>query len=65
MKKYEVFTLTAPKSLSGMKDKLSKDVEQFLNEKASEGYEVVNVSFSYYSENAVTVELVAFITLCK
>jgi len=65
MKKHEVFTLSTSTSFSGMKEKLSKEVEQFLNEKVNEGYEVVNVSFSYFSQTASSTELVAFITLCK
>ncbi len=65
MKKHEVFTLSTPSSFSGMKEKLSQEVEQFLNEKSKDGYEVISVSFSYYSQNANTTELVAFITLRK
>lgn len=34
MKKHEVFTLSIPSSFSGMKEKLSQEVEQFLNEKS-------------------------------
>ena len=44
-----------------MKEELSKEVEQFLNEKVNAGYEVISVSFSYYE----SLELVAFITICK
>ncbi len=61
MKKYEVHTLSHSSSFGGMKDKLSKEVEQFLNRKVNEGYEIVNVSFTYFH----TSELIAFITMCK
>ncbi len=61
MKKYEVFTLTSQASFSSKKESLSQEVAQFLNKKTNEGYEVVSVSFTYYE----TLELVAFITLCR
>lgn len=61
MKKYEVHHLTCNGSFKSKKETLSKDVEQFLNRKTNEGYEVVSVSFSYYQ----TTELIAFITLCR
>ncbi len=61
MKKYEIHTLSKKAGFSGMKDELTREVEQFLNIKANEGYEVVTVSFTYY-EGA---ELLAFITLCR
>jgi hypothetical protein len=44
-----------------MKEKLTKEVEAFLNKKSAEGYEVVNVSFTYFE----TRELIAFVTICK
>ncbi len=61
MKKYEVITLKKSASLGSMKEELSKEVEQFLNKKVNEGYEIVDVSFSYYEAQ----ELIAFITICK
>lgn len=53
-------TITS-RGFKSKKDTLSKEVEQFLNKKANEGYEIVTVSFSYYE----TAELVAFITVCR
>ncbi|MEQ3661377.1 MAG: hypothetical protein ABNG98_08830 [Flavobacterium sp.] len=44
-----------------MKEKLTVEVEQFLNRKVNQGYDVVSVNFSYYQSS----ELIAFITLCK
>ena len=61
MKKYEVITLKKSASLVSMKEELSKEVEQFLNKKVNEGYEIVDVSFSYYQAQ----ELIAFITICR
>jgi len=61
MKKHEVHILKKKAGFSGMKDELSREVEVFLNAKSAEGYEVINVSFTYY-EGA---ELIAFITICK
>jgi hypothetical protein len=61
MKKYEVHTLKKGFSFSSMKDELTKEVEVFLNRKSNEGYEVINVSFTYYEAS----ELIAFITICK
>ena len=61
MKKYEIHTLSKKAGFSSMKDDLTKEVAQFLNKKANEGYEVVTVSFTYY-EGA---ELLAFITICR
>ena len=61
MKKYEVHTLASKASFKSKKEELSKEVEQFLNRKVNEGYEVVSVNFTYYH----TSELVAFITLSK
>ena len=37
------------------------DSKVFLNRKSNEGYEVINVSFTYYH----TSELIAFVTICK
>lgn len=61
MKKFEVHILKKTAGFSGMKEELAKEVEQFLNRKSNEGYEVVNVSFTYYE----ATELIAFITLSK
>ncbi len=61
MKKYEVHTLSKKAGFSSMKDDLTKEVEQFLNKKANEGYEIVTVSFTYYEAS----ELLAFITICR
>ena len=61
MKKYEVITLKKSAGFGGMKEELSKEVEQFLNKKSNEGYEIVDVSFTYYEAQ----ELIAFITICR
>lgn len=61
MKKHEVHILKKSAGFKGMKEELSKEVEQFLNKKSAEGYEVINVSFTYYE----ATELIAFITLCR
>lgn len=61
MRKYEVHHLTSGSGFKSKKETLTKEVEQFLNRKANEGYEIVSVSFSYYQ----SAELVAFITLCR
>jgi len=62
MKKHEVHVLKKSAGFSGsMKDDLAKEVEVFLNRKSNEGYEVINVSFTYYH----TSELIAFVTICK
>lgn len=61
MKKFEVHTITVTSGFTSMKEKLTEKVEQFLNKKVSEGYEVVNISFTYYEAS----QLIAFITLCK
>lgn len=61
MKKYEVITMQEAMSFGSMKEELSKKVEQFLNKKVNEGYEIVDVSFTYYE----TRELIAFITICR
>jgi len=61
MKKYEIHTLSKKAGFSSMKNDLTKEVEQFLNKKANEGYEIVTVSFTYYEAS----ELLAFITICR
>ncbi|MBF4465911.1 hypothetical protein [Flavobacterium sp. LC2016-12] len=61
MKKHEVHILKKTAGFSGMKDELASEVEIFLNKKSSEGYEIINVSFTYYE----SAELIAFITICK
>ena len=61
MKKHEVHILKKTAGFSSMKDELSREVEAFLNAKSSEGYEVINVSFTYYE----ATELIAFVTICK
>jgi len=61
MKKHEVHILKKKAGFSGMKDELAKEVEVFLNTKSAEGYEVINVSFTYYEAS----ELIAFITICR
>lgn len=61
MKKFEIHTITETAGFTSMKEKLTEKVEQFLNIKSSEGFEVVNVSFTYYESS----QLIAFITLCK
>jgi hypothetical protein len=61
MKKFEIHTITETAGFTSMKEKLTEKVEQFLNKKVNEGFEVVNVSFTYYESS----QLIAFITLCK
>ena len=61
MKKYEIHTLSKKAGFSSMKNELTTEVEHFLNKKANEGYEIVNVSFTYYEAS----ELLAFITICR
>ncbi|WP_348813156.1 hypothetical protein [Flavobacterium maritimum] len=61
MKKHEIHILKKTAGFSSMKEELSREVEVFLNTKSSQGYEVINVSFTYYE----TSELIAFITICK
>ena len=61
MKKHEVHVLTKTAGFSSMKEELSKEVEQFLDKKSNEGYEVVSISFTYYEAN----QLIAFITLSR
>ena len=61
MKKHQIHILKRSAGFSSMKEELTKEVEQYLNIKVNEGFEVVNISFTYYEAN----ELIAFITLCK
>lgn len=61
MKKYEVHTLSQSAGIKSMKENLTIEVEQFLNRKVNEGFEIVSVNFTYYH----TSELIAFITLSK
>jgi flagellar basal body-associated protein FliL len=61
MKKHEIHTLSKKAGFSSMKNELTQEVEQFLDKKVAEGYEIVNVSFTYYEAS----ELIAFITICK
>lgn len=61
MKKHEVHILKKSAGFKDMKEELSKEVEIFLNQKSAEGYQVINVSFTYYE----ATELIAFITICK
>ena len=62
MKKHEIHVLKKSAGFTGsMKDELAKEVAQFLDEKSATGYEVINVSFTYFE----TQELIAFVTICK
>lgn len=62
MKKHEVHVLKKSAGFTGsMKEELAKEVEEFLNKKVNEGYEVVNISFTYFEAS----ELIAFVTLCR
>ncbi len=61
MKKHEIHTIAEKAGFTSMKEKLTDKVEQFLNEKANAGYEIVSVNFTYYE----AAELVAFITICR
>jgi hypothetical protein len=61
MKKHEIHILKKTAGFSSMKEELTKKVEDFLNAKSIEGYEIINVSFTYYE----TSELIAFVTICK
>lgn len=61
MKKFEVHTIVEKAGFTNKKEKITPKVEAFLNEKASAGYEIVTVSFSYYESS----ELIAFITICR
>lgn len=53
--RYEVHTLCVKSGFKIRKETLAKDMEQFLNKKVSEGFEVVNVSFKCYQ----SMELIA------
>jgi phosphosulfolactate synthase (CoM biosynthesis protein A) len=61
MKEYKVHVLTEGIGFKSAKEELSKKVEIFLNEKSNEGYEVVNISFTYFESS----QLIAFITISK
>ncbi len=61
MKKHEIHTLSKKAGFSSMKEELTQEVEQFLNKKVNEGYEIVTVSFTYYEAS----ELIAFVTICR
>ena len=61
MKKHEIHTFTETSGFSSMKEKLTKTVEMFLDKKSAEGYQIINVSFTYYEAS----ELIAFVTICK
>jgi hypothetical protein len=61
MKKYEVHVLKRGTGFGSTKDELAKEVEHFLNKKTELGYEITNVSFTYYE----ATELVAFVTICR
>ena len=61
MKNHEVHILKKAASFGSMKEELAKEVEQFLNKKVNEGYEVVDISFTYYEAS----ELIAFVTLSR
>lgn len=61
MKTHEVHILKKSAGFSSMKEELSREVEAFLNAKSAAGYELINVSFTYYE----ATELIAFITICK
>lgn len=60
-KKHEIHTLSKKAGFSSMKEELTQEVEHFLDKKVNEGYEVVNISFTYYE----AAELIAFITICR
>lgn len=60
-KKYEIHTLSKKAGFSSMKEELIQEVEQFLNKKVDEGYEIVTISFTYYEAS----ELIAFVTICR
>lgn len=61
MKKHEIHTISKKAGFSSMKEELTKEVEHFLDQKVNEGYEIVNISFTYYEAS----ELIAFVTICK
>ena len=46
MKRHEVHTIVEKAGFSSMKEKLTDKVEQFLNEKANAGYEIISVNFT-------------------
>lgn len=60
-KKHEIHVLSKKSGFSSMKKELTQQVEDFLNSKSEEGYEIINVSFTYYESS----ELIAFVTVCK
>jgi hypothetical protein len=57
MKTYRIFKLTSLWST----DRLIREVEQLLNEKTGDGYEIVNVSFGVNMYWLPT----AYVTICK
>ena len=61
MKKHEIHTFTQTSGFSSMKEELTKRVGIFLDRKASEGYTVVNISYTYFQAR----ELICFVTICK
>lgn len=61
MKKHEIHILKKTAGFTSMKEELAREVEQFLDRKVNEGFEVVSISFTYYEAR----ELIAFITLCR
>ncbi|MBP6039418.1 MAG: hypothetical protein KA523_04375 [Flavobacterium sp.] len=61
MKNHEVHILKKSTGFGSTKDELAKQVELFLNKKSAAGYEVINVSFTYFEAQ----ELIAFVTICK
>jgi hypothetical protein len=61
MENHEAHVRSKTIGFTGMKDELSEEVEQFLNEKVNEGYEIVSVSFSDFEAQ----ELVAFMTVYR
>lgn len=61
MKKHQIHILKRSAGFSSMKEELTKEVEQFLDIKVNEGFEVVNISFTYFESH----ELIAFVTLSK
>lgn len=48
MKTYKINVLTESTGFKSAKEELSVKVETFLNEKSKEGFDVVNVSFTYF-----------------
>jgi hypothetical protein len=61
MENSEVHVRSKTVGFTGMKDELSEEVEQFLNEKVNGGYDLVSVSFSDFEAQ----ELVAFMTVYR